>query len=108
MAKKTFKDNPTMNFISKDTIDKVDKPEEPTARPTGIPKPPNGYKINHAFIETKNRRVQLLMQPSLYNNAKEIANGLGISVNDFIHRALQEATYNNDVLERIKADLKGE
>lgn len=113
MTKKSFK-APTMNFISDETIDKVDKPEDNTTeentiiKPKGLPKPPAGYKINRVFVETKSKRVHISMQPSLYNNAKKTATTLGISINDFIHRALHEATYNEDVLNKIKADLEAE
>lgn len=106
-AKKNFKD-PTMTFISQDSIDKVDKPEETTPQAKGTTKPPAGYKFNRAFIETKSKRIHISMQPSLRKKAQETADGLGISVNDFIHRAVHEAVYNDYVLDRIKSDLEAE
>lgn len=106
-TKKSFKD-PTMTFISQDSIDKVDKPEEATATPKGITKPPEGFKLNRAFIETKSKRIHISMQPSLHKKAQETANDLGISVNDFIHRAIQEAVHNDYVLDRIRNDLEQE
>lgn len=106
MAKKDFKINPAMSFISQETIDKVDGSEGKAPAPTGSKKIPEGYKINPEFIETKSKRVQLLMQPSLHKDAKAISDQLGISLNDFIHRAIQEATYNQYVTERITKDVE--
>lgn len=114
MAKnsKSFKseNNPAMSFISKESIEAVDgKPEEATERatnPTGRKKAPEGYKPNPEFIETKSKRVQILVQPSLYAEAKAVSTELGISLNDFIHRAVQEATYNDYVRGLITEDVR--
>lgn len=80
---KSFKTqfNPAMQFITQ-------QPEELT-RPKAA-EAPEGYKVNPAYIETKSRRVQLLMQPSLYAQIKELASGAGCSVNDFIHNILND------------------
>jgi len=107
MAKKDFKGNPAMSFISQESIDKVDGKPEGTTSPTGTRKAPAGYKPNPEFIETKSKRVQILVQPSLHREAKAVADKLGISLNDFIHRAIQEATYNDYVQAQIKKDLEG-
>lgn len=109
---KNFTDSPAMQFISKESIDKVDKPEKPKKQtsekstPKGGRKAPEGYKPNPEFIETKSKRVQILMQPSLHSKAKEISEELGISLNDFISRAIQEATTNTYVLDQIRKDLE--
>jgi len=109
MAKnKTFGDviNPAMQFITPTT-----EAEEPTAearKPKNTPstkkprnKPsgskvkttdaPEGYKANPAFVETKSRRLQLLMQPSLHDRIKARAAAEGLSVNEFVHKTLEEA-----------------
>ena len=57
-----------------------------------IGKPPEGYKINPLYVETKRRRLQLVMQPSLYEKVKARANQQKISVNEYIHRVLAAAT----------------
>lgn len=104
MPKKDFKSNPAMNFISQSSIEAVDgKPERPAP---AAAKAPEGYRLNPLYIEKKSKRVQLLIQPSLYSAAKEIADELGISLNDFIHRAISEATYSDYVKEQIKRDLE--
>lgn len=93
MAKKTFKDNPALQFIStageeadetKDTIQ--------TQAPATERKAPEGYKLNPLYTETKSRRLQLVLQPSLYDRVKAKAKQNGLSVNEYIHRTLDEST----------------
>ena len=50
-----------------------------------------GYKLNPLYIEKRSKRLQLLVQPSLYNKVKAQAETEGCSVNDYIHRVLEEA-----------------
>lgn len=83
MAKKDFKkDNPALAFI---TIPE----EEPTA-PELPEKPPKGYKLDPRYIETKSKRVQLLMQPSIVDAAKQYATAQGLSMNELVALALKE------------------
>lgn len=56
---------------------------------------PAGYKVNPLFVEIKSRRLQLLVQPSLYEAIKTKAKAEGISVNEFAHRALEKAVKEN-------------
>lgn len=79
MAKKDFTKNPALQFIS-----------TPTEEPTVTAEPPVGYKIDPAFIETKSRRVQLLIQPSVVNAVDRIAKRKGISRNEAISEALKQ------------------
>lgn len=46
-------------------------------------------KRNPEFIETKSKRVQMLMQPSVYNAIKEISEQKGISINETMHEILK-------------------
>ena len=113
--KKDFTGATSMQFISQETIDKVDQPEKKpstrkkkTTTPKGTEKAPEGYKINPKYIETKSKRVQMLIQPSLHEKAKAVSNDLGISLNDFINRAIQEAVYNEYVRELIEKSTQEE
>jgi predicted DNA binding CopG/RHH family protein len=96
MSKKSFKDsisNPAMSFISQESIDKVEA-EVPAAEEVKFQrpaKPPKGYKINPLYIETKSKRLQLLIQPSLHEKLKSKAQAEGISVNELINCILQDA-----------------
>lgn len=86
MAKKSFKDNPAFQFISA----MEDKQETLPVRKTT--KAPHGYKLNPLYIETKTRRLQLVLQPSLFERVKKMAYKNGLSVNEYVHRVLDQAT----------------
>lgn len=97
MQKKSFKsNNPVMQFISQETVERI---EEATEKVTNEDvshfteefetKVPTGYKVNPIYIETKSKRVQCLVQPSVYEKVKNIAIYKGISVNEAINEALK-------------------
>lgn len=104
------KSNPTMSFIgtgdkeekkpATKTIkveQKIEKKTEPTRivieeKSTGTAKAPEGYKPNPEYIETKSKRVQLLIQPSIHEAVKAKAKAKGISTNEAINEALREYT----------------
>lgn len=91
MAKKTFKNNPALQFIS--TPEEEPAEEVTTIKDTSKKKEaPEGYKVNPEFIEVKSRRVQLVLQPSLYDRVKARAKANGVSVNEYVHNILDEAT----------------
>ena len=97
MARKDFKSNPAMTFISQESIDKVDgkKKEESkkkTRTSTKARKTPAKYKPNPEYIETKSKRVQVLLQPSVHEAVKAKAKAEGISTNEAINIALKEYT----------------
>lgn len=97
MAKKTFKDsiNPAMSFISQESIDGAEgeapATEETTEKVKRPDKAPEGYKLNPLYIETKSKRLQLLIQPSLHEKLKRKAQAEGTSVNDLVNSILQDA-----------------
>lgn len=83
MAKKDFSniESPAMQFLS--------KREEPVK--TQEKQAPEGYKINPEYIETKSKRLQLLIQPSLHEALKARALSEETSVNNLIHTILEKA-----------------
>ena len=87
MAKKSFKDNPALQFISATE----EEPQEQTPQQPAE-KAPEGYKLNPFYVETKSRRLQLVLQPSLYDRIKARAKASGLSVNEYVHQLLDEAT----------------
>ena len=93
MAKKTFKDsiNPAMSFISQESIDRAEGKTPATAEAKRPDKAPEGYKLNPLYIETKSKRLQLLIQPSLHEKLKRKAQAEGTSVNDLVNSILQDA-----------------
>lgn len=93
MAKKTFIDgmNPAEFFITKPEEEPVEKKQTKKKPATAPEKAPEGYKPNYLYIETKSKRLQLLVQPSLLEKLKKKADAEGRSVNDLVHTILEEA-----------------
>lgn len=108
MPKKSFTANmPAEMFITPQAVE----PEAQTAAPAPereekapgkkkkmgtIPKPPKGYKVDHDVVETKSKRVQLLMQPSLVAALKAGAKKNKLSFNAYVHLLLEDALGGKD------------
>lgn len=95
MAKKSFTgiSNPAERFISMPEVEEqrtVNTSTEPETRPAMGEKPPKGYKYNPLYVETKSRRLQLLVKPSVHEAIKERASTLGVSLNELVNTILQE------------------
>ena len=92
--KKTFKkDNPALSFMTpveeeEATVDVV--------KPVKRSEAPEGYKVKPEFIETKSKRVQLLLQPSTVDAIKTLAKKKGLSMNEAINEAIQEYLHKED------------
>ena len=106
MSKKSFTDaNPAMAFISTAHEDAEDfaltQPTKEELEAKLSPEPLNKVskgvpmKKNPEYVETKSKRVQMLMQPSLYNSIKEEAEKEGISVNEMMHTILKNHVEQN-------------
>lgn len=112
-----LQENPALTFISQESVDAVEgraQPEpieEPAPEPKSaemqaepaaeqplsralpaMPKPPQGFKRNPEFIEVKSKRIQLVMQPSLYQRVKAASEAEGVSFNEYCHRVLDMFT----------------
>ena len=97
--KKSFADNPAMAFITpsqppegqtsiEDYLEDEQKPQQAVKDPaTGYEVPP-GYRL---VRETKSRRLQLLVRPSLLKVLKEEAAARNMSVNSLIDELLTDA-----------------
>ena len=88
-SKKSFKDsmeNPAELFITKPA-----QPAQTEKLQGTAPKAPEGFKPNYLYIETRSKRLQLLVQPSLLEKLKAKAQSEGRSVNDVVHLILEDA-----------------
>lgn len=107
---KSFKDNPALNFISppakahkspapkEEAAGSPAPPARPAKAPAASPPPPEPavpMKPNPLYVETKSKRVQLLMQPSLHRQLKARAEARGQSLNDLVHGVLAEWVERN-------------
>lgn len=90
MSKKDFRQiaNPALQFISNqpDEAEPKTAPESVPERPAAAP---DGYKANPLYIETRSRRAQIMLQPSIYSRAKAAADQQGISFNEFVNNAIE-------------------
>lgn len=57
---------------------------------------PKGFKLDPRFVETKSKRVQLVLQPSLFLKAKEKADALNMSFNEYASQALAAFVEKDD------------
>lgn len=87
MSKKLDIDNPAMNFITQNEEAQGQSNHE-EAKPGN---PPAGYKLDPKYIEVRSKRVQLVIQPSLYEEIKKAARKDKVSVNEYCHRVLSAA-----------------
>lgn len=87
MAKNFKQNNPALSFM--------DAPEVETRTETKGKQAPEGYKLNPEFIETKTKRVQLLLQPSVVDAIKALAKRQGLSMNEAISQAIQDYVEKN-------------
>lgn len=94
--KKSFMDNfsPAMQFIStpaeveQETTASTPAPVQEVQAGTPATPPP-GYKMNPLYVETKSRRLQMLIQPSLHARIQKCARQEKRSVNDMMHLLLE-------------------
>jgi predicted HicB family RNase H-like nuclease len=91
MTKKNFKDDPALQFVTPEaTADTI----EPISAATS--KRGTSYKAMIGQIEARSKRLQCLIQPSLYERVKEIASQRGVSLNDLIHTTLETLAESED------------
>lgn len=100
MVKKSFANaNPAMAFISisEETVESVPQTDiEAVAQPTESTSPKVvqesniPMKRNPEYIETKSKRVQMLMQPSLHAALRDFADAKNLSVNEAMHEILKD------------------
>ncbi|MCL2565766.1 MAG: hypothetical protein FWE24_08165 [Defluviitaleaceae bacterium] len=125
MSKKSFKNNPALQFMSnkaefsentsqekeskKQTAEEVfertsgQKVEQEKISHKDIHKLPDsqkmsslGFKINSMYIETKSKRFNMLMRPSMFAQLKKGAEEKGVSINEFINIILEAYVFNED------------
>lgn len=85
-AKQKNASNPALDLFS---LTATKSKQEPIAKPGKVPE---GYKMNPMYVEIKSKRVQLVFQPSIYKRAKAAADKAGLSLNEYLHRLIDENT----------------
>ena len=101
MAKKNFLDNPALRFIdipqeidggqaeheSVNAAQNVGSIESKLEELRAVI--PEGYRLEK-IREKRTKRLQLVVEPSLYEKMKAAADAEGVSVNEYVIRALNE------------------
>lgn len=79
---------PELQFISKESIEAAEQEEQGAAGQQG--------KYSFHYIpqhkEARSKRVQLVVQPSIYAKLKVRADAAGTSFNDYCHAIFEEIT----------------
>lgn len=95
--KNTFKkDNPALSFMTPVEEEATVDVGETVVKPVKKNEAPEGYKLNPEYIETKSKRVQLLLQPSTVEAIKSLASKRGLSMNEAINEAIQEYLHKEE------------
>jgi len=96
MSKKSFKDNPALQFMSRAevAIAEVGKVDNERSIDTRTVKEvaeaiSEDVITGRVFFEAKSKRFNMLIRPSTYNNLKRIAENKGTSVNDLINKIVE-------------------
>ena len=99
MAKKDLNSalSPALQFITPTVVPPEAVEEKPVETPVEAPterkvaKESRRRKVDPYKLETKSKRLQLLIKPTLYDRLKDKAYEEGISVNELVHEILDDA-----------------
>ena len=93
MAKKTMSDilkdafiTETKNTEQEQATGQAATPEPAPVYRVGVYTPPAGYRL--VPMETKTKRVQLVLKPSTFERTKAKAAAAGLSLNEYVSRLL--------------------
>lgn len=65
--------------------------------PQALQAPHAPLKLNPMYIETRSKRVQLLMQPTLHGRLRDLSAKEGKSLNDLVHMVLERYAETGDM-----------
>ena len=69
-------------------------PEPPKEELLPIEEPEEVFPMKPIYVEVRSKRVNALLQPTLYKKILAISKADGVSVNETIHRALEQFVLN--------------
>ena len=107
MSRKSFRDNPALQFVSKvesernvetrevkDIVNSSKKIENIFARDLGSHEKNSKYMSK--VFETKSKRFNMLIRPSVFAHLKKDAEIKGTSVNDLMHKIFETYIENDN------------
>jgi len=104
MSKKSFKDNPALQFMSRAevAIAEVGKADNekvsemvPVKEVVEVAKIIEDPIASNIFFESKSKRFNMLIRPSTYDNLKRMSEIKGTSVNDLINKIVEAYIENH-------------
>ena len=90
---KDFKKTAAQELINKATAEQKQTKAEAPQKPT--PQATREDNMKYIPVEKRSRRVQIMLQPSLYKAVKKIADRRKVSFNDLLHNLLEEYAKND-------------
>jgi hypothetical protein len=96
MANKNFKDDPALQFITPEVTTNAEEHNPPVQIGVVRAKPTTSYKAMIKQVEARSKRLQCLIQPSLYEKIRVMAGRRGVSLNDLIHTTLEALAESED------------
>lgn len=99
--KKTFvesarlQNDPALSFISQESMVRIEETDDDAITVEIGTMPGTEEAFSPERREVKSRRVQLVMQPSLYRRVRDASSMAGLSLNAYCHRALEKAVKNS-------------
>jgi len=96
MSKKSFRDNPALQFVSRaekevsrETVEEKIPETKEAKEIKEIREIVENFKITPITFEAKSKRFNMLIRPSVYINLKKLAQIQGTSVNDLINKIVE-------------------
>lgn len=90
-----LQNDPALSFISHESLARIEGTDDSVITVEIDPAPEPEGRFRQGRSEVKSRRVQLVMQPSLYSRVRDASIRAGLSLNEYCHRALEDAVKNN-------------
>ena len=97
MSKKSFRDNPALQFMSRTEIEPVNETREEKATEIREVRDvrADNFRVMPVVFEAKSKRFNMLMRPSVFAQLKETSENKGTSVNDLINKIVENYIENN-------------
>ena len=98
MSKKSFRDNPALQFMSR--AEEVSREEKSVAAAEvkemhQVKEIANSFRAVPMAFEAKSKRFNMLIRPSVFANLKQMAENKGTSVNDLINTIVENYIETN-------------
>ena len=95
MSKKSFKDNPALQFMSRSEVKEIKDTDKKTDivlisdEDSGSGNFAENFVYTPVIFEAKSKRFNMLIRPSVFAHLKKKAEFKGTSVNDLIHTIIE-------------------